>query len=329
MKSNIVISHEWAALRSLLRGRRVVAIVDDALPSPEQIVGDAAVIRLHACEADKSLAMAESMIGRLLELGADRDTFILGVGGGITTDLAGFTASVYKRGVPFGFVPTTLLSQVDASVGGKNGVNFMGLKNMVGVIRQPDFVFINPDVLRTLPERAFRDGVAEMLKAFIIADREMFLKVAEEGVESGLDSLIRRAVEIKSLIVEKDEFEGGLRRVLNLGHTFAHAIEREGFESPSGASHGQAVAIGTVIASAISCNMGILPKEEYCTIKAAFEKAGLPTSTPIPFDALAQAMVQDKKAEGGKINFVLPRSIGEVIVKPLSINELKDAYRML
>ena len=342
MKSNIVISHDWAELEALLAGRKVVAIVDGALETPYSVMPDLfghliPIIYIHASEEEKSLSTVESLISRLLALGADRDTFLLGVGGGITTDLVGFTASVYKRGIPFGFVPTTLLAQVDASIGGKNGVNFGGLKNMVGVIRQPEFVFINPDVLKTLPARTFRCGVAEMLKAFIIADREMFMRVARDGVASCLETFIRRAVEIKCEIVEKDEFENGLRRVLNLGHTFAHAIEQVciALETPEQvggdgiASHGDAVAVGTVIASKISCNMGILPKEEYDIIKSAFAKAGLPTSTDIPFEILAEAIAQDKKAQGGKINFVLPQSIGKVIVKPLSISELEDEYRML
>ena len=331
MKSNIVISHQWADLEALLTGRKVVAIVDDGLETPEQVGGDVfghliPIIYIHASEAEKSLATVESLISQLLALGADRDTFLLGVGGGITTDLVGFTASVFKRGIPFGFVPTTLLAQVDASIGGKNGVNFAGLKNMIGVIRQPEFVFINPDVLKTLPARTFRCGVAEMLKAFIIADREMFMRVARRGVESDLETFIRRAVEIKCEIVEKDEFESGLRRVLNLGHTFAHAVEHH--ITGNAMAHGEAVAVGTVIASSIACNMGIMSRFDFEIIRSTFARVGLPTKTDIPFEILAGAIAQDKKVQDGLVNFVLPESIGSVIVKPLSLNQLQDEYDM-
>ena len=332
MKSNIVISHDWAELEALLAGRKVVAIVDGALETPYSVIPDLfghliPIIYIYASEEEKSLSTVESLISRLLALGADRDTFLLGVGGGITTDLVGFTASVYKRGIPFGFVPTTLLAQVDASIGGKNGVNFGGLKNMVGVIRQPEFVFINPDVLKTLPARTFRCGVAEMLKAFIIADREMFMRVARDGVASCLETFIRRAVEIKCEIVEKDEFESGLRRVLNLGHTFAHAVEHH--ITGNAMAHGEAVAVGTVIASSIACNMGIMSRFDFEIIRSTFARVGLPTKTDIPFEILAKAIAQDKKVQDGLVNFVLPESIGSVIVKPLSLNQLQDEYDML
>jgi len=322
LKNNIIISHEWQDLLSLLKGRKVV-VISDRLVSNVPLPEEYPVIKIDASESGKGLSTVERLVEELLSLGADRDTVILGVGGGITTDIAGFTASIYKRGLPFGFVPTTLLAQVDASIGGKNGVNFKGLKNMVGVIRQPEMVFINPDVLSSLPPRTLLCGVAEMLKAFIIADRESFVEASADW-RGNLEKFIRKAVEIKCRIVEQDETEKGLRRVLNLGHTFAHAIETNG-----GMTHGEAVAVGICVASRISCSMGILSKQECALIVDAFEKAGFDVRCPFDFNELEEAISQDKKAQGKIMNFVLPVRIGEVRIEKLTVDQIKDGYCML
>ena len=197
--------------------------------------------RIDAAEESKTMSSVLSMVSWLLESGADRNAFLLAVGGGITTDMAGFAASVFKRGIRFAYMPTTLLAQVDAAIGGKTGVNYDSYKNMIGVIRQPEFTFICPEVLETLPSRDFLSGAAELVKTFLIQDggnyagsiaflselgeardRTAFLK--ENAAR--LSELVHAAAAVKAGIVSRDQFESGERRKLNLGHTFAHAIEK-------------------------------------------------------------------------------------------------------
>ena len=218
---------------------------------------------LQAAEETKTIDTVLAMADWLLAHGADRDALLLAVGGGITTDMAGFAAAVYKRGIRFAFIPTTLLSQVDAAIGGKTGVNFHSLKNMLGVIRQPEFTYICPDVLATLPERDFRSGAAEMLKTFIIEDNGNYSKAVSllSGLAGGgsiadcseeLMTLIAEAAKVKAGVVSRDQFESGERRKLNLGHTFAHAIEWKARETGSDITHGEAVAIGVIQAARLT-----------------------------------------------------------------------------
>ncbi len=272
---------------------------------------DRPVIWIHASEEEKTLATVEMIVARLLELHADRDTTLVGVGGGITTDITGFVASVYKRGLPFGLVPTTLLAQVDAAIGGKNGVNFDRYKNMVGTFRQADFVYVDTDFLRTLPERELRCGAAEMLKTFILADAKAY----DEAVKcfSGPHPeqipirLVRRAGEIKLSLVQQDPEDHGVRQLLNLGHTFGHAIER----CSNQYRHGEAVAIGIVMAARMACEKGIMNPWDAARIRENFLAIGLPVESPVPVAELREAILQDKKRQGGSVRYVLPETIGK------------------
>ena len=277
------------------------------------------MLAITADEEHKTIDTVMEICRWLLEQGADRDALVLAVGGGVTTDMAGFAASIYKRGVRYANVPTTLLSMVDAAIGGKTGVNLDGYKNLLGVIRQPEFTAIFPEALETLPEREFRSGLAEMLKTFIIKNpKGAYERALAAGKE--LAELIQLAAGIKQEIVEKDEFESGLRRRLNLGHTFAHAIE---WWKPGKFTHGEAVAIGMVQAARISEKLGIAEEAGLADRIAADLKAcGLPTELPCPVEELLPAILKDKKAEGGRINFVLPVKIGKVVVKKLQNLEL-------
>ena len=314
------------------------------------------MLAITADEEHKTIDSVMEICRWLLEQGADRDALVLAVGGGVTTDMAGFAASIYKRGVRYANVPTTLLSMVDAAIGGKTGVNLDGYKNLLGVIRQPEFTAIFPEALETLPERGFRSGLAEMLKTFIIKnpahayERAVAafgaampgqgspcgtlsgapenLSIFGEGLPGPLPlaagkelaELIQLAAGVKQEIVEKDEFESGLRRKLNLGHTFGHAIE---WWKPGKFTHGEAVAIGMVQAARISEKLGIAEEAGLADRIAADLKAcGLPTELPCPVEELLPAILKDKKAEGGRINFVLPVKIGKVVVKKLQNLEL-------
>ena len=309
---------------------------------------------IETSEKEKTLETVMDICSWLLEKGADRDALVLAVGGGITTDMVGFAASIYKRGVRFAYMPTTLLAQVDAAIGGKTGVNFDNYKNMLGVIRQPKFTFICPQVLESLPSRDFLSGAAEMLKTFIIENDGSYEKavdwisgyVASEEpasylVENSeeLAALIASAVIVKAGVVTRDQFEGGERRKLNLGHTFGHAIEtlaqRKRMESDDAPdiTHGEAVAMGMVLAAALSDayrrrNGGVLIREDGFEwgleqrLEADFLSCGLPIGSPFKLSMMAEVMKKDKKAEGDKIHFVLPKFVGEVEIVDLTVEEV-------
>jgi 3-dehydroquinate synthase len=267
------------------------------------------VLWMQASEQDKTLSTVERLVTQLLELQADRDTFLIGVGGGITTDITGFVASIYKRGVKFGLVPTTLLAQVDAAIGGKNGVNFDRYKNMLGSFRQAEFVLIDTDFLQTLPLRELRCGAAEMLKTFLLADSHAYesaVEVFRAERPQVPQWLVRRAGKIKMDFVSQDPEDHGVRRLLNLGHTFGHAIEK----CSTRYAHGEAVAIGIVMAARMACEKGLLQAEDAERIRQDFAACGLPVEPPVPEAELHKAILQDKKRSGETIRYVLPTAIG-------------------
>ena len=281
---------------------------------------------LDASEKAKDMATVLDLCSWLLEAGADRSSLLLAVGGGITTDLAGFAACIYRRGIRFAFVPTTLLAQVDAAIGGKTGVNFLDFKNMLGVIRQPEFTFECAQVLRTLPRRDFLSGAAELLKTFMIdntgnAYEKTVALLSAPADSATLQTLIAAAAKVKAGIVSRDEQERGERRCLNLGHTFAHAIEHEARQAGLDVTHGEAVAVGILLAARLSEAMGLAPKGLAARLEADWTACGLPTSVPFDLGTLTAAMTKDKKAEGDTIHFVLLSSIGQVEIRKISAAE--------
>lgn len=286
-----------------------------------------------ATEEGKTMDTVLDMTGWLLENGADRNAMVLAVGGGITTDMAGFAASIYKRGVRFAYVPTTLLSQVDAAIGGKTGVNYDSYKNMLGVIRQPEFTYICPEVLETLPLRDFLSGAAELVKTFLIEDRGFYRRSVTflaglhgaadktaflKGNRHELLELVRAAASVKAGVVSRDQFETGERRKLNLGHTFAHAIEKNARMAGDDITHGEAVSMGMVMAARLSVKMGLAGNGFPEALYADFRSAGLPVDCPYPVSELAEAMSKDKKAENGTIHFVLLSSQGHVEIRDMT-----------
>lgn len=281
---------------------------------------------LDTSEKAKDMATVLDLCSWLLEAGADRSSLLLAVGGGITTDLAGFAACIYRRGIRFAFVPTTLLAQVDAAIGGKTGVNFLDFKNMLGVIRQPEFTFECAQVLRTLPRRDFLSGAAELLKTFLIDNTgnayEKAVALLSAPADSAmLQTLIAAAAKVKAGIVSRDEQERGERRCLNLGHTFAHAIEHEARQAGLDVTHGEAVAVGILLAARLSEAMGLAPKGLAARLEADWTACGLPTGVPFDPATLTAAMTKDKKAEGDTIHFVLLSSIGQVEIRKISAAE--------
>ena len=272
---------------------------------------------IETSESRKTLETVEGICRWLVEQNASRSALILAVGGGITTDMAGFAASIYKRGIRYANLPTTLLSQVYAAIGGKTGVNLDGYKNMLGAFRMPEATFISADVLRTLPQRELRSGLAELLKTFLLADAEAYETVLLRGVTQ---ELILKAARIKEEIVGRDPFEKGERAKLNLGHTFGHAIEHA---SAGSIPHGEAVAMGIILAARLGESLGISTIGLSRGLKADFEAAGLPTDCPYPLETLKDAMAKDKKAlGGGKVKFVIPVTPGEVVFHEMNPYDL-------
>ena len=309
-------------------------ILSGALPEGRVIVvSDATIDRLYhpllapydtvligAGESIKTLQTVESIYRRFIELGADRSTFVLAVGGGIVTDVAGFAAATYMRGLSFGFVSTTLLGQVDASVGGKNGVNVDGYKNMAGTFPQPRFVVCDPALLRTLPEREFRAGLAEAVKAAVIADAELFARLERLGFDAlrgdtaELSAVVSAAVRVKAEIVERDEYEAGDRRKLNLGHTLGHAIEK----CSDAMNHGEAVAVGTALAADAAVRLGVLAPADRDRIRGLLARLGFDLTPPVPVTRLLQEVGKDKKSEEGVLRVVFPTGIGGCEVRPMT-----------
>jgi len=282
------------------------------------------VIAIRSGEKNKTLQTVESIYKKLVELEADRSTYIVGVGGGIVCDITGFAASTYMRGLRFAFVPTTLLAQVDASVGGKNGVNFNGFKNMIGVFNQPEFVICDMNMLKTLPKKEVLWGFAEIVKHALIADAHLFnflernLKKAVALNSRIIEELVYRSVVIKSDVVNQDEREKGLRRILNFGHTLGHAVEK----CSDRYSHGEAISIGMVAISALSVRKGWLKPEEFTRIETVIRSIGLPVSVRIPASSIEDAMRKDKKREGKSIHVVCLKGIGNPTVVTIDIGEL-------
>jgi 3-dehydroquinate synthase len=282
------------------------------------------VITIGTGEEIKTLDTVRDIYGHLISSGADRSAFIVGIGGGIVCDITGFVASTFLRGVRFGFVATTLLAQVDASVGGKNGVNFKGYKNMVGLFHQPEFVICDPELLKTLPQKEISCGLAEIVKHAAIADADLFgylEKHAEDILaldRQAIEKLVRVSVRIKSSIVSRDETEKGERRLLNFGHTFGHAIEKV-----TGVTHGEAVSTGMVMASALSVKKGLLSAEDDQRLRAVLKNLRLPTRLEAQPQKIMDAITKDKKRAGNRIHFILLDGIGNARVDQLTLEELK------
>ncbi len=328
-RSEILIGEKWESVKGLIPEKGVVIITDENV---KRLYGDrfpdVPTFALLPGEGSKKLEVVENFAGKLLEQGIDRTGFILAIGGGVVCDLAGFLASIYLRGIKFGYVSTSLLSQVDASIGGKNGVNLGGLKNMLGNIRQPEFVICDPAMLLTLSEEEYLSGLAELIKTAIIGSRELF-----EIIESNhgpvmarekelLTTLVAGSVNFKASVVTEDEKEEGLRRILNFGHTYGHAIEMQ-----MALKHGFAVACGMEIATEFSFEKGYIDVCLKNRIIDLLKKYKLLKDRYIPIEKLEQLIIQDKKKIGSNINFVFIKEIGKAIIEKVPVGEVTGFYK--
>ena len=333
----IYIKEDYSGLREAIGAfcpDRIFVVCDRAVAHLVPRLGlDAAVVELEASEEKKSLRTVEEICRALLEGGADRKSFVLALGGGIISDMAGFAASIYMRGIRFAYVPTTLLAMTDAAIGGKTGVNFLSYKNILGSFTEPCFTWMAAASLEGLPRREVLSGAAEMLKSFIIDNVDGAYSTALEffrtaslpekcdaATAARLLPLARAAAGVKAGIVSRDFRESGERKLLNLGHSFAHAIEhlaQTGADGTVGISHGEAVSMGIVLAARLSCALGYAPKGFDSSLEADFAAAGLRVRCPYAPRQLVQAMSRDKKAEAGTLSFVLMRGISDVFVEKL------------
>ena len=285
------------------------------------------IIEIEAGEIEKNITTCVEIWSILTELGADRKSLLINVGGGVITDIGGFVASTFKRGIDFINIPTSLLAMVDASIGGKNGVDLGNLKNQIGVINSPKMVLVDTSYLNTLPQNEMRSGLAEMLKHGLIADANYWkhFKDLNQSDFADFDVLIHRSIEIKNEIVTQDPTENGIRKALNFGHTLGHAIESYFLENENKNSllHGEAIAVGMILESYISWQKKLISETEYDEIKkviaAIFEK--------IPFEEndiqpILDLLIHDKKNEYGKIQFSLLDGIGAIKINQEVDNKL-------
>jgi 3-dehydroquinate synthase len=282
-------------------------------------------------EEHKTLQTCEYIWQRMTELHLDRWSVLVNLGGGVIGDMGGFCAAVFKRGLYFVQVPTTLLAQVDASVGGKTGIDFHGLKNHIGVYQEPQAVFINPAFLQTLPQRELKSGYAEIIKHWLIADADAFMEQRHIGLfTDDWEGLIRHSVNIKSNVVEQDPLEGGLRKILNFGHTVGHAVESYLLEQPERKLlHGEAVAVGMLCEAWISKKHELLTGQELDRIEtflvSVYEKVRLSEDD---IQRIAQLALQDKKNTRSTINCTLLQGIGKAVYdQPVTVQEIVESLR--
>jgi 3-dehydroquinate synthase len=320
----VVGEHLSAGLNSL--DQEPILLVDEhVLCQHHDIFETFRTITLPSGEAYKTLSTVENIYRELVKFEADRSTMLVGVGGGLTTDVAGFVASTFLRGVPFGFISTTLLGQVDASIGGKNGVNLDGYKNMVGDFRQPSFVWCDLSLLGTLAHREYVSGIAEVIKYGAIWDKQL-MDYLEKHMElllkqdiKVLEHVVSVSAAIKVEVVEKDEKESNLRRILNYGHTLGHAIERH-----QKVLHGEAVGMGMILAAQLSNKLGLLSTEEVQRMQKMIASAGLPVDMRLDPEELFLNVRKDKKKSGEVVHFVLLNGLGSTVIKPFALTELKS-----
>ncbi len=327
--SEVLVGEKLESVKNMLPENGVVIITDENV---YRIYGgrfpDFPVFTITPGEESKRLSTIEDLAGRLMDAGIDRDGFILAIGGGVVCDIAGFLGSVYMRGIRFAYISTTLLSQVDASTGGKNGVNAGHAKNMLGCFSQPEFVICDTGMLATLPEDEYLSGLAELIKTGIIGDEKLF-----EVIENSLGGIMRRDTELltflvslsvnfKASVVQADEKESGVRRILNFGHTYGHAIEMH-----TSCLHGMAVASGMELAAAYSHHRGMLAEKDMKRIISLLERARLLPEYDMSPDLVEHYILRDKKKSGRDIYFVFTSGIGRASSEKVPLVELVEFYK--
>jgi 3-dehydroquinate synthase len=321
--TNCYFDADFSYLENLVDKNHSIIITDENVFSlhPKKFKGWQTIV-IKPGESSKIQATVDFLVEQLVRMEADRKTFLIGAGGGVVTDITGFVASIYMRGVRFGFVPSTLLAMVDASVGGKNGIDIGPYKNLVGLIRQPDFLLFDISLLKSLPKEEWANGFAEIIKHASIKSVRLFRELEQnkpgfyQKDKAALSKLIRTNVKIKSEIIQKDEFESGERRVLNFGHTLGHAIERL-----YGLSHGRAISIGMIAAALLSEQFTVF--KDTTRLAGVLQKFGLPTSSDFDSKKVFRVLRMDKKKVNRSMNYVLLKKIGQAQVKNIPMDQLE------
>lgn len=324
------VRYSFSGIKDLLKkapAESSIIITDSNVATLYQpVIGAYRTIIIPAGEEHKTQQTVNSITEQLLDFKAHKKTTLIGLGGGMVTDITGYVASIYMRGIPFGFVPTTLLAMVDASIGGKNGVNYGLHKNMLGTIRQPSFILFDAELLQTLADTEWSNGFAEIIKYGCIFDAALFAELAKHTVSyykdnaKPLNELIQRCVNWKNKTVTEDEKESGVRKLLNFGHTAGHAIETL-YNLP----HGQAVALGMLIACSISekeCGLNPDVKKQLIDVLQRYK---LPASLKLHTEQLMDILVMDKKRSNNAIDYIVLNNIGNAFIKPLPFENIKNA----
>ena len=320
---------DFSFLEKLVGKEKAVIITDDNIASiyAEKFSGWK-VITIPAGETNKQQSTVDAVILELINLQADRSSFIIGVGGGVVTDIAGYAASVYMRGIKFAFVPTSILAMVDAAVGGKNGVDVGIYKNLVGVIRHPEFLLYDYSLLKTLPKEEWINGFAEIIKHACIKDEKLFQLLENNSLETlqtgKIGELIQRNVEIKFNVVSGDEFETGERKLLNFGHTLGHAVENI-YQLP----HGSAISVGMAAACKLSEKLNNFSAEENKRVIKLLTKYQLPVDQKMDKEKVWEILIMDKKKTGDAMNFILLNKIGDGVVRSIPLHQLKELINQL
>jgi 3-dehydroquinate synthase len=324
----IELGFPFSSIREYCSGKRLAVITDSTvyrLHGDYFPKGQTAV--LGSGEFSKNLGTVGEIYEFFLSQELDRSSCVVGIGGGVVCDIAGFCASTYLRGVPFGYVPTTFLAQVDASVGGKNGVNLKSYKNLIGTFNQPQFVLCDFKFLRTLSEKEVNNGFAEVIKHALIGNTSLFsqLEKNHERImsldEDILEEIVNASLQVKIGVVSQDEKENGYRRILNFGHTIGHGVEKT-----LGLSHGESVSVGMVMEAKLSAMKGRLGTKIVERIKEVLEAFGLPVTAMLDKDAVMDAIRKDKKRQDSEIHCVLLEGIGSAKIEAITIDELGELF---
>jgi 3-dehydroquinate synthase len=316
---------DFSFLEQLVSKEKTIIITDENVFKLQQSKFDGwRTIVIRAGEEYKQQSTVDFIISRLIEMKADRKTFIIGVGGGVVTDITGYAASVYMRGLKFAFVPTTILAMVDAAIGGKNGVDVGLYKNLVGLIKQPEFLLFDYTLLQTLPSEQWINGFAEVIKHACIKDALLFATLEKFTLhdftadQTLIAELIERNVKIKTTVVVNDEFEQGDRKLLNFGHTIGHAIE-----NMHQLLHGHAISIGMIAACNLSEQLNGFSFEEAKRIVQLLAKYHLPVDMEIEYEKVFEILKMDKKRNGDTMDFILLNKIGDAVIKPIQLEALQ------
>ncbi len=320
------IGENFTQIKTMHPSNKIIYLVDDVvITKNESFFAEQFFIAIKASEENKIQTTVDNIIAQMLELNVDKTWLLVGVGGGVITDMAGYIASIYKRGIKLGLVPTTILGMTDAAIGGKNGVNVGMYKNMVGTIYRPAFIFFDFTFLEILPKAEWINGFAEIIKHACIKDAAMFDFLEQHNLDYFIESkeaiaaLIEKNINIKTAVVLQDEFEKADRFLLNFGHTFGHAVE-----NTNNLPHGHAVSLGMIIAAKISEEINNFPSEDKNRLIKILEKYELPTNAKLDLQQALTLLQKDKKADGDGINFVLLNKIGDATVKKISFVQLED-----